>query len=318
MLEGVAGAIKNIAAKASFLFALTLISVITKNVIWPRPTIEQISIPSSVQQWGYTSETFAQKVSDRTQDIAENANRGFDVAYPRKSIGVEAIEAKVPGSDFTTRSAAQFISDVFALPSNQLAGSVTRTDKEFHISFRVAGGKHLTAKIKSTGDSADADAIVAASSELAMQLAYPYVLAASLFNDENDLASTTFARTLEVLDYMIRNGRDQYYAHNLKCAIYARLNKTDDAKTECEKAIAMEPLNWPAHANLGIMYLSLAMRGMNPRVPGATAEATQNCAKADEQLAQADRSHKLTQYHDDWARCLEILGKQDQARALTE
>lgn len=311
-MKRIVGAIKNIAAIASFLLVLALILVVTKQVIWPRPTIESVSIPSSVQQWGYTPETFAQKVSDRTQAIAENAKRDFDEAYPRQWIGTEAIEAKIPGSDFTTRSAAQFVSDVFALPSNQLTGSVTKTDKEFEISFRVIGGEHLDAKIKSTGDTADAEAIVKASSELAMQLAYPYVLAASLYNDEKAVASTAFDRTMTVLNYMIKNGTDPYYAHNLKCAAYLRLYKIEDAQKACEQAITIAPSNWPARANLGNLYLSLTQQAANPTSP----EAKQNCTKADEQLTQAERSHKLTKLYVDWARCLDILGRKDQASAL--
>ncbi|MCK1419670.1 MULTISPECIES: hypothetical protein [unclassified Bradyrhizobium] len=315
MVKRIVGAIKNIAAIASFLLVLALILVVAKQVIWPTPSIETVSIPSSVQQWGYTPETFAQKISDRTQVIAEKAKRDFDEAYPREWIGIQPIEAKIPGSDFTTRSAAQFVSDVFALPSKQVTGSVIKTDQQFDLSFRVIGGEHVDSKVKSTGDTADADAIVTTSSELAMQLIHPYVLAASLYNDEQ---SKTFDRTMAVLDYMIKNGKDPYYAHNLKCAAYIRLNKTGDAQKECEKAIGIDPSNWPARANLGNLYLSLAKLGMNTRIPGASAEAKQNCAKADEQLTQAEKSHALTKLYDDWAGCLDILEKQDQARALRQ
>lgn len=322
MLNWMVGVIKNIAAIATFLLALALVVVVARQVIWPRPTLESVSLPGSVQQWGYTPESFAQRISDGTQEIAEKAKLDFDEAYPRSWIGPQTVEAKIPGSDFTTRSAAQFISDVLVLPANQVTGSVTKTDKEFDLSFRVAGGRHLTAKVASTGDSADAVAIVKASSELAMQLVYPYVLAASLYNDEKADVSSKFSRTISILDYMIKNGKDEdvYYAHNLKCAALLRLNKIDGedgAKTECERAIKIDPANWPARANLGNLYYSLAQNGMNPMTPGAsTKEAKENCSKADEQLSRAEISHKLTMLYESWAKCLDVLGREDKANEL--
>src|SRR6266700_848018 len=108
MLKRIVDVLKGIAAIASFLIVLALILVVASHVIWPTPAIESVSLPSSVQQWGYTPETFAQRVSDRTRDIARNAKRDFDEAFPRQWIGIHTIEAKIPGSDFTTRSAAQF------------------------------------------------------------------------------------------------------------------------------------------------------------------------------------------------------------------
>jgi tetratricopeptide (TPR) repeat protein len=275
-----------------------------------------VSLPGSVQQWGYTPEAFAQRVSDRTQEIALNAKRDFDEAYPRRWIGTQAIEAKIPGSDFTTRSAAQFISDVLALPSNRITGSVTKTDNVFDISLRVTGGEHLVAKVASTGDTADADAIVKASSELAMKLIYPYVLAASLYNDERAAKSSNFARTIGVLDDMIKSGKEIYYAHNLKCAAFLRLNKTDQAQAECEQSIAIDPTNWPARANMGNLYYSLAR--INPRTGEASKEAKENCRKADEQFTEAEKSHKLNKLYDSWAKCLDALGRQDQANQLRQ
>ncbi|SDD07298.1 hypothetical protein SAMN05216337_1007102 [Bradyrhizobium brasilense] len=314
MLKKIVGPIKNIAVIASFLLVSALVLVVAKQVIWPKPSIGPVSIPSPVQQWGFTPEIFAQRVSNKTQDIAENAKRDFDEAYPREWVGIQSVEAKIPGSDFTTRSAAQFVADVFRRPSMQVVGSVIKTEQEFGLSFEL-GGRHVEAQVKSSGDTADADAIVKTSAELIMQLLHPYVLAASLFNDERD-KPTAFERTMAALDYMLRNGIEPYYAHNLQCAAYIRLRKYKEAQTACEKAIEIDGSNWPARATFGNLYLTLANLGMNPRIPGASEEAKQNCAKADELLTQAEKSHKLTKLYEDWAQCLDVLGRQDDARAL--
>jgi hypothetical protein len=236
---------------ASFLLVIALVLVVGRDVIWPTPTIESVSLPSFVQQWGYTPSVFAQKVSDGSREIAENSKRDFDLAHPRQSIGTQAIEAKIPGSDFTTRSAAQFISDILALPSKRIVGEVTKVGNVFNVSFRVIGGEHLAKTVTSTTESADAEAIVKAGAELAMKLVDPYTLAASVYNDERTADSANFARTIGILDYMASNSKEPYWVHNLKCNILVQLAKFDDADKECKEAIRIDPDNWPAHGNLG-------------------------------------------------------------------
>ncbi len=202
MLSRLADAIKNVAVIVSFFIALALMLVVGTHVIWPRPTIESVSLPSYVQKWGYTPDAFVQKVSDGTHQIALNAKRDFDEAYPRRGIDIETIKAKIPGSDFTTRSAAQFISESLGLTSGRITGVVTKVDNAFEVSLRIIGGEHLVAKVPSINDSADAEAIVKAGSELAIQLTYPYALAASLYNDERAARPTDFVRTIGILDYI--------------------------------------------------------------------------------------------------------------------
>jgi tetratricopeptide (TPR) repeat protein len=316
MLNRVADTLKSVAVIVSFLLVLALILIVVSHIIWPTPMIEAVSIPNSVQKWGYTADFFAQKVSDGTHVIALNAKRDFDEAYPRHWIGTQTIEAKIPGSDFTIKSAAQFISDILSFPSKQITGVVTKIDNEFDISFKVSGGEYLVAKVTSTSDSADAEAIVRAGSELAMQLIYPYVLAASLYNDEKAGKSANFVRTISILDYMISNREDLYYAHNLKCNVFIQLYKIDLAEKQCKEAIAIDPANWPAQANLGYLYYSLAQKGFNPVAGGASIEAKENCEKAVEQFTKAEQSHHLKILYDSWARCLDVLGRQDEASQL--
>ena len=140
MLNQFADALKSVAVIVSFFIVLALISIVGSHVIWPTPTIESVAVPSSVQSWGYTPDAFVQRVSDGTHEIALNARRDFDEAYPRRWIDIQTIEAKIPGSDFTTRSAAQFISDIFGRPSGRITGFVTKVDNVFEISLRVVGG----------------------------------------------------------------------------------------------------------------------------------------------------------------------------------
>ena len=52
MLNRIADALKSVAVIVSFLIVIVLISVVGKDLIWPTPTIESVSVPSSVQQWG--------------------------------------------------------------------------------------------------------------------------------------------------------------------------------------------------------------------------------------------------------------------------
>jgi len=316
MLSKVAGALKNIAVIASFFIVLALLFIVGTQVIWPKPVIESVSLPSYVQNWGYTSDSFVQKVSDRTHEIAQNAKRDFDEAYPRRGIDIEPIEAKIPGSDFTTRSAAQFISESLGLPSKRITGIVTKVGDKFEVSLRITGGEHLVTKLTSVNDGADAEALVKAASELAMRLTYPYVLAASSYNDEKAARPTDFARTIGILDYMLSTGKDPYYAHNLKCNVFVQLYKIDLAKTECEEAIKIDPANWPAQANLGYLYYALAQKGFNPVAGGTTAEAKENCRKALEQFDKAEPSHPLRFLYDGWARCLDVLGKPDEANKI--
>jgi hypothetical protein len=126
MLKSIADLLKSVAVIVSFLIVIVLTSVVGKDLIWPTPTIESVSLPNAVQQWGYTSNVFAQKVSDWSRKIAQNSKADYDLAHPRASIGTQILEAKIPGSDFTTRSAAQFISDVLALPGKRIVGEVTK------------------------------------------------------------------------------------------------------------------------------------------------------------------------------------------------
>src|SRR6266702_3136846 len=100
MLSMIADWIKSIATIISFLV------IVGAQVLWPTPTIESISAPESVQKWGYAPDVLAQKISAETRRIARNAERDFDVAYPRQWVGIQTVEAKIPGSDFTVRSAA--------------------------------------------------------------------------------------------------------------------------------------------------------------------------------------------------------------------
>jgi hypothetical protein len=102
MLNHISDVLKSVAVIVSFLIVIVLILVVGKDLIWPTPTIESVSVPSSVQQWGYTSNVLAQKVSDWSRRIAQNSKSNYDLAHPRASIGTQTIEAKIPGSDFTT------------------------------------------------------------------------------------------------------------------------------------------------------------------------------------------------------------------------
>jgi hypothetical protein len=86
-------------------------------------------------------------------------------------------------------------------------------------------------------------------------MTYPYVFAASSYNDEKATKPTDFVRTIGILDYMLNTGKDLYYAHNLKCNVFVQLYKIDLAKKECEEAIKIDPANWPAQANLEYLYL---------------------------------------------------------------
>jgi tetratricopeptide (TPR) repeat protein len=322
MLSQLADALKSVAVIVSFFVALALILVVGSHVIFPTPTIESFALPSSVQQWGYTPDAFIEKVSDGLNEIAKNANRDFDktdavrnIAFPQYWTDSKQIDTKIPGSDLTTRSAAQFISEILGRPSGLVTGVITKIDNAFEVSLRVIGGEHLVAKVTSINDTADAEAIAKAGSELVMQLTYPYILAASLYNDERT-AGSDFVRTIGVLDYMINNGQELYYAHNLKCNVFGRLYKIDRAEKECEEAIKIDPANWVAHANLGYLYYSLAQKGFNPVTGGASADAEENCKKAVEQFVKAERSHHLNFLYDGWARCLDVLGRRDEASQL--
>jgi tetratricopeptide (TPR) repeat protein len=316
MLSKLASALKNVAVIVSSFIVLALLFVVGVQVIWPKPLIESVSLPSYVQNWGYTSDAFVQKISDGTHEIAQNAKRDFDEAYPRRGIDIEPIEAKIPGSDFTTRSAAQFISESSGLPSRRITGVVTKAGNMFEVSLRIVGGEHLVTKVTSVNDGVDAEALVKAASELAMQLTYPYVFAASSYNDEKATRPTDFVRTIGILDYMLNTGKDLYYAHNLKCNVFVQLYKIDLAKKECEEAIKIDPANWSAQANLGYLYYALAQKGFNPVAGGTTAEAKENCQKALEQLTKAERSHPLRFLYDGWARCLDVLGNPDEANKI--
>jgi tetratricopeptide (TPR) repeat protein len=320
MLKRIADVLKSVAVIVTFLLVVLLILVVGRDVVWPTPSLESVSVPSFVQQWGYTPNVFAQKVSDRSREIAQNSKRIYDLAHPRESIGTQPIEAKIPGSDFTTRSAGQFVSDILARPNKRIIGEVTKVGSTFDVSLRIIGGEHLATTITSSSDSVDAEAIVSAATELAMKLAAPYTLAASFYNEEKDAAGpANFARTLSVLDYMIVNSKEPYYAHSLKCNVLTRLARYDDAKEQCEKAIAIDRDDWPAHANFGDLYYSLAEPHIsNRRVPGGLTErAKENCREAIKQFSKAEQSHHLKQQlYDNWVMCLEALGMQDEVNKL--
>jgi hypothetical protein len=143
MLKSTADALKSIAVIVSFLIVIMLVSVVGRDLIWPTPTIEDVSVPSTAQQWGYTPNVFAQKVSDWSRKIALNSKTNYDLAHARASIGTQTIEAKIPGSDFTTRSAAEFVSGILALPSKRIVGEVTKAGSSFELAFRIVGGEHL-------------------------------------------------------------------------------------------------------------------------------------------------------------------------------
>src|SRR6266571_3430179 len=270
MLSMIADWIKSIATIISFLVIVALLVIVGAQVLWPTPTIESISAPESVQKWGYAPDVLAQKISAETRRIARNAERDFDVAYPRQWVGIQTVEAKIPGSDFTVRSAAQFISALLNRPSKRVTGEITKIDNSFEVTLRISGGESLSTKIISNNDRADSDNIVMKASEIVMQLTHPYVLAASLYN----------------------------------------------AERECNQAIQIDPANWPAQANLGYLYYELATKGINWKTGVATEEAKKNCQKATEQFNKAERKHPLRFLYGNWARCLEVLGKPEEANRL--
>ena len=115
---------------------------------------------------------------------------------------------------------------------------------------------------------------------------------------------------------MISVGKELYFAHNLKCNVYVQLYKIDLAEKECKEAIEIDPANWPAQANLGYLYYTLAQKGFNPVAGGASSEAKQNCQQAVEQFVKAEQSHHLKFLYDGWARCLDVLGRHDEASQL--
>ncbi len=316
MLSMIADWIKSIATIISFLVIVALLVIVGAQVLWPTPTIESISAPESVQKWGYAPDVLAQKISAETRRIARNAERDFDVAYPRQWVGIQTVEAKIPGSDFTVRSAAQFISALLNRPSKRVTGEITKIDNSFEVTLRISGGESLSTKIISNNDRADSDNIVMKASEIVMQLTHPYVLAASLYNAERGDISSNFAKTISLLDYMIENKKELYYAHNLKCNVFLRLYKIEAAERECNQAIQIDPANWPAQANLGYLYYELATKGINWKTGVATEEAKKNCQKATEQFNKAERKHPLRFLYGNWARCLEVLGKPEEANRL--
>jgi hypothetical protein len=55
MLKSIADLLKSVAVIVSFLIVIVLTSVVGKDLIWPTPTIESVSLPNAVQQWGYST-----------------------------------------------------------------------------------------------------------------------------------------------------------------------------------------------------------------------------------------------------------------------
>jgi hypothetical protein len=318
MLSKIADLIKSVATICLFAVTLVLLVFVGYQILRPTPTIESISAPEFIQKSGYTPDVLAQKLSDGTRLIARNAMRDFDVAYPRESVGTRTVEAKIPGSDFTVRSAAQFISDLVGRPNKRITGEITKLDDTLQVSLRVAGEESIATEITITNDHYDFNDILLKASQIVMQLVRPYVLAASFYNDEKGDPSSNFKKTIGILDYLIEKNEDLYYAHNLKCNVFLKLYKIEQAKRECTQAIQIDPANWPAQANLGYIYSQLASKGINPIAGGATEEAKQNCRRAVEQFSKAQRTHPLKFLYDDWAKCSEVLGDQAEATRLRQ
>jgi hypothetical protein len=158
-----------------------------------------------------------------------------------------------------------------------------------------------------------------------MRLSKPYVLATALFNEEKT-KPIRFPRTIEVIDEMLKNNRDLYYAHTLKCAVFRILNNGPEAKSECEAAITINPRLWPAHENLGKAYLSDALQHINRNnvYPSedakkyANEDVEKSCPQADKQFQMAEAIHSLKYDYPDWILCLQLLGRAEAANRIAE
>lgn len=262
MLAKIADALKSTCVILLFLIIVLMLVVVGVKVVRPTQTIENVVAPEAVQKLGYTPAVLAQKISDATRVIASNSEPDFDLAHPRHfllSVSAQPIEAKIPGSDFTVQSAAEFISTVLAYPERRITGEITKLDDAFDVTIRQIGEESLSTKVPTKNDRFEPNEIVPIAAQMAMQLAEPYVLPASFFN-EGKAKPTDFSKTMGILNYILEKNKNShkkenlenlYLAHNLKCAAFARLNNIDRAKEECEKAIQLDPTNWPAVANLG-------------------------------------------------------------------
>jgi hypothetical protein len=98
----------------------------------------------------------------------------FNVAYPREAIDTKGIDAKIPGSELTVQTAAQFLSSLLGLPNRQMTGEVTQNESKFQLRLRY-GQREIT-----TDPTEQISELVTSGSETAMRLANPYVLAAKL------------------------------------------------------------------------------------------------------------------------------------------
>jgi tetratricopeptide (TPR) repeat protein len=227
------------------ILAFALIGVLLWKALTQKTiAIAPISVPKTVAENGYTADVAAQRLRDALNEVVERAHSRKN--RPDVALQADLPSIVVPTVGVSLETIAADVRTFFHIPGrSNISGEFTVVQNRLRLRLRLNGQDIFTSP-----DGVDLERpneLLAPAAENIIELADPYIAAASLFKRDP-------RKCLEKARRIIVDNRetDQIpWAHNLVCVILLGQHNADDAIAECKKAIDLAPRLSVPHVSLG-------------------------------------------------------------------
>jgi superkiller protein 3 len=210
--------------------------------------IDQIEIPKSLTEKGYTASVVAQRIADHIFDIQRIAR--VQKRENSIEIGGSQIDFQVPVANLSTRAFVRYVKQVLGKVETRIRGEIIEeTPGSFSIQLRTGDGR-ATPCIPA-GASTDLTSILRLAAEQILMHCDPYMMTQFWFFVEE--TSGNFSRTYEAIKYCLSrtDSKQHKRAYSAWGNVLGRQRKFDEAVAKYTIAVELDSKFPSAYNNWG-------------------------------------------------------------------